>query len=146
MFHFDKEYYNYDGFHNTDLVSIEILGEMRGQQLARLTLSPISYNPKKNKISVVTKLEVSIDFNNVNYDKLDEKRSRFFSHEFEHLFKQCVNYIEYDGAKDVITTYPTKYVIISDPNFQSALQPLIDWKTKKGFKVIEAYTNDPNVV
>ena len=49
MFHFDKEYYNYDGFHNTDLVSIEILGEMRGQQLARLTLSPISYNPKKIK-------------------------------------------------------------------------------------------------
>lgn len=145
MFHFDKEYYNYDGFHNTDLVSIEILGEMRGHQLARLTLSPIRYNPKKNKISVVTKLEVSIDFNNVNYDILDEKRSRFFSHEFEHLFKQCVNYIEYDGAKDVITTYPTKYVIISDPNFQSALQPLIDWKTKKGFKVIEAYTNDPNV-
>ncbi len=145
IFHFDKEYYNYDGFHKTDLVSIEILGKMRGQQLARLTLSPISYNPKKNIISVVTKLEVSIDFNNVNYDILDEKRSRFYSHEFEHLFKQCVNYIQYDGAKDVITTYPTKYVIISDPNFQTALQPLIDWKTKKGFKVIEAYTNDPNV-
>ena len=145
MFHFDKEYYNYDGFHNTDLVSIEILGEMRGQQLGRLTLSPISYNPKKNKISVVTKLEVSIDFNNVNYDILDETRSRFYSHEFEHLFKQCVNYIEYDITKDVITTYPTKYVIISDPNFQSALQPLIDWKTRKGFKVIEGYTNDPNV-
>ena len=34
---------------------------------------------------------------------------------------------------------------MSDPIFQTALQPLIDWKTKKGFSVIEAYTNDPNV-
>ena len=37
------------------------------------------------------------------------------------------------------------YVIVSDPAFQSALQPFIQWKTKKGFKVIQAYTDDPNV-
>ena len=61
------------------------------------------------------------------------------------FFKQCINYIPTQIGKDVITSYPTKYVIISDPNFQSALQPLIDWKTRKGYKVIEGYTNDPNV-
>jgi hypothetical protein len=47
--------------------------------------------------------------------------------------------------KDVITTYPVKYVIIADPSFESALQPLIEWKTRKGFMVIEGYTNDPLV-
>tara|TARA_B100000900_G_scaffold415743_1_gene446957 strand:- start:6643 stop:10101 length:3459 start_codon:yes stop_codon:yes gene_type:complete len=145
MFYFDKEYYNFNGFHNTDLVSVEILGQMRGQQLGRLTLSPISYNPITNEISVITKLEVSIDFNNVDLDVLNQKRNRFYSYEFEHLFKQCINYIPTQIGKDVITSYPTKYVIISDPNFQSALQPLIDWKTRKGYKVIEGYTNDPNV-
>ena len=36
-------------------------------------------------------------------------------------------------GKDVITTNPVKYVIISDPLFQAALQPLVDWKKKKGF-------------
>ena len=35
--------------------------------------------------------------------------------------------------------------IVSDPLFQSSLQPFIEWKTKKGFQIIEAYTNDPNV-
>jgi PKD repeat protein len=29
--------------------------------------------------------------------------------------------------------------------FEDALQPFIDWKTKKGFKVVEAYTNNPLV-
>ena len=48
-------------------------------------------------------------------------------------------------AMDVITTYPVKYVIVADPDFESALQPLVEWKTKKGFIVVEAYTNDPAV-
>ena len=58
--------------------------------------------------------------------------------------KSSINYIPVQD-KDLITTYPVKYVIVSDPSFQPALQPLIDWKTKKGFNVIEAYTNDPLV-
>ncbi len=29
--------------------------------------------------------------------------------------------------------------------FEDALQPFIEWKTKKGFYVVEAYTDDPNV-
>ena len=55
-----------------------------------------------------------------------------------------MNYTEID-QKDVITTYPVKYVIISDPMFQAALQPLVDWKRKKGFLVVEEYTNNPAV-
>jgi hypothetical protein len=43
------------------------------------------------------------------------------------------------------TLYPVSYVIVAPSAFQSALQPFIAWKTKKGFKVIEAYTSDPQV-
>ena len=37
------------------------------------------------------------------------------------------------------------YIIVSDPMFEDALQPFIDWKTRKGFKVVEAYTDNPDV-
>ena len=37
------------------------------------------------------------------------------------------------------------YVIVSDPQFQSALQPFIHWKIKEGFRVIQGYTNNPDV-
>ena len=40
---------------------------------------------------------------------------------------------------------PVTYIIVSDPMFETALQPFIQWKTKKGFNVVEAYTNDPAV-
>ena len=36
-------------------------------------------------------------------------------------------------------------MIVSDRSFEQVLQPFVDWKTKKGFNVIEAYTDDPNV-
>ena len=69
-------------------------------------------------------------------------KSKYYSPDFKHLYNKCINFIP-PSVKDIITTYPVKYVIISDPIYQASLQPFIDWKTRKGFQVIEAYTNDP---
>ena len=143
-FYFNEEYYNYDGFYTNDLVTTELLGKMRGQQLARLSVAPFSYNPTTNELKVVTKLEVKIIFKNIDSVGHKTNKQKYYSPEFNNLFKECINYIPSE-VKDVITTYPVKYVIISDPAFESTLQPLVDWKTKKGFIVVEGYTNDPNV-
>ena len=143
-FYFNDEYYSYDGFYTNDLVTSELLGKMRGQQLARLSVAPFSYNPTTNELKVVTKLEVKIIFKNIDSEGHKINKQKYYSPEFNNLFKECINYIP-SQEKDVITTYPVKYVIISDPAFESALQPLVDWKTKKGFIVVEGYTNDPNI-
>jgi len=143
-FYFNDEYYNYDGFYTNDLVTTELLGKMRGQQLARLSVAPFSYNPTTNELKIVTKLEVKIIFKNIDSEGHKTNKQKYYSAEFNNLFKECINYIP-SQEKDVITTYPVKYVIISDPAFESTLQPLVDWKTKKGFIVVEGYTNDPNV-
>ena len=55
-----------------------------------------------------------------------------------------MNYKPID-IKEVITDEPVTYIIVADPMFESALQPLVEWKTKKGFYVVEAYTDDPTV-
>ncbi|MBG66188.1 MAG: hypothetical protein CMP73_05985 [Flavobacteriales bacterium] len=145
-FYFDNAYYSYKEFHINKLVETKYLGKMRGQQLARLLISPFSYNPSNNQLKIVTKIEVKLTFKNINIENEVNNRKKFYSSEFENLFKKAINYVPLENlTKDIITTYPVKYVIVSDPNFQSAIQPLIEWKTKKGFLVIEAYTNDPLV-
>jgi uncharacterized ubiquitin-like protein YukD len=143
-FYFNEGYYNYDGFFETDIVTTELLGKMRGQQLARLSVAPFQYNPTTNQLKVITKLEVKIIFKNIDFEGHKLNKQKYYSPEFEHVFKGCINYVPLQ-AKDVITTYPVKYVIIADPAFQSELQPLVEWKTKKGFMVVEGYTNDPLV-
>ena len=142
-FYYNEEYYSNDGFYIIDAVTTELLGKMRGQQLARLSVAPIQYNPTTNQLKVITKLEAKVIFKNIDYTTHQLNLERYYSSEFDHVFKGAINYVP--SAKDVITTYPVKYVIVADPAFQSALQPLVQWKTRKGFEVIEAYTNDPNV-
>ena len=143
-FYFNEYYYNLDKFTGNNIVETKLLGRMRGQQLARLSVSPFSYNPTTNELKVVTKVEVKIIFKNIDINADNANRIKYYSPEFESLFKTCVNNTLITG-KDVITTYPVKYVIISDPQFQAALQPLVDWKIKKGFMVVEEYTNNPLV-
>jgi len=143
-FIFNKDSYSQNSFSQSNIVSTELLGFMRDIQLARISVSPISYNPITNELKIITNLEIEFSFIDIDFaaDKLSKQK--YYSADFDHLYKKCINYLP-SNTKDVITTYPVKYVIVSDPIFQTALQPLIDWKTKKGFSVIEAYTNDPNV-
>ena len=143
-FYFNEEYYSNNDFYTNKLITTEFLGKMRGQQLARISIAPFQYNPVTNELKVITKMEVKVVFKNTDISAHLENKKRYYSPEFEHLFKSCLNYMPMQ-EKDVITTYPVKYVIVSDPAFQTALQPLVQWKTKKGFMVVEAYTNDPAV-
>jgi len=143
-FYFQEDFYDIDKFLGNTLVKTELLGKMRGQQLARLSISPIQYNPVTNQLKIITKSEVKVIFKNINTSEDIANRTKYYSSEFESLFKSCVNHTPV-AEKDVITTYPVKYVIISDPQFQAALQPLIDWKRKKGFLVVEEYTNNAAV-
>ena len=144
-FIYNDDYYNFNGFHYVDNVLIKELGIMRGQKLAHLTISPFKYNPVTNQLKIITKIEVKIIFDNLDKNKYKLAKEKYYSPEFEHLFKSCINYIPTYNNDDIITTYPVKYIIISDPLFQSVLQPLIEWKTKKGFNIIEGYTDDPAV-
>lgn len=143
-FHFNKDAYLLDEFTNNKIVRTEFLGTMRGQQLARISVAPIRYNPVTNELKIITKLEVKVVFEHIDRSKNDALKQKYYAAEFEHLFKKCINYLP-TSTKDVITTYPVKYVIIADPMYQNALQDLVEWKTKKGFIVVEGYTNDPNV-
>ena len=143
-FYFDESYYNYNDFHVKELINVNFLGKMRGQQLARLSISPFSYNPKTYELKIVTKLEVKVIFKDIDFVAHKNNIQKYYSTEFEHLYKKCINYLP-SQTKDVITSYPVKYVIIADPSFQAAIQPLVEWKTRKGFMVVEGYTNDPNI-
>ena len=140
VFHIKNKIYKEDRFFQDNIVSTELLGKMREVQLARIIISPFSYNPLKQELEIITSLEIKVSFTNAS----EENNQMFYSAEFEHLYKKCINYLP-PSPEDIITTYPVKYVIISDPLFQAPLQPLIEWKTKKGFHVVESYTNDPNV-
>jgi hypothetical protein len=144
-FSIDEKYYNRDGFGTGNRVTVEEVGIMGGSKMARLTISPIRYNPKTNEIEVATKIQVSVHFVGANYAKtleLKNKMGRCFN---DFTQGKVINKNLSATVNSTNIMRPYKMVIVSNSMFQSTLQPFIKWKKQEGFNVIEAYTSQTNV-
>jgi len=138
----NNEAYNTDDFIPTPLVEVQESGIARSVRLARLVISPIQYNPVANTIKIFKNIQFSIRFKNANYSKTQEFKKKYFSPVFESQFKKSVINYSSEMLKDQITQYPISYLIVSDRMFESTLQPFIELKTRQGYKVAVAYTDD----
>jgi len=144
-FIYNKQAYQINKFRKTTIASVKKLGKVHGVTIGRLTFNPLSYNPVSNVLKVKTNLVVKVSFKDADYTKMAENAKRFYSPYFEGMFQSAlINHHRY-ATRDTLTKYPVKMVIVADPMFQATLQPYIKWKTKKGFYIVEAYTNDPQV-
>ena len=143
-FEYKEDIYSQDKFVGPDLANAKILGKLRGMRLARIIISPIRYNPVNNKIKVYNNIEVEISFSGSDVYETEYVKAATKSIYFQTIYKKIINNRTKDSYDDYpdLTKYPTKYVIVSDPMFESQLQPFVEWKQKKGFHVIEAYTDE----
>lgn len=143
-FIYNQATYQIDDYFGQELIKVVDLGIMRGVRLARVEIAPVLYNPVQNKIKVFDNINVKINFKGGNVQATIQEKENMFSPYFEGIYGKLMNYKPID-IKELITDEPVTYIIVADPMFESALQPFIEWKTKKGFYVVEAYTDDPNV-
>ena len=143
-FKINKKDYSKNAYSTDKIATVKVLGIMRGERIARLNIAPVQYNPVTNSIKVYSNITVELSFENADISKTIEYKKKSESIYFKALNNQLFNYKSLN-TKDNLSRYPIKYVIVSDPMFKDALQPFIQWKTKKGFHVIEAYTDNPSV-
>ncbi len=136
--------YQNNSFGNKKLAVVEVLGFMRGIRIARVDISPVQYNPVTNIIRVYENIDFEIVFEKADISATKELKENYSSPFFEFANRQLFNYKSQNNRENFMR-YPIKYVIISDPMFEDQLQAFIEWKTKKGFTIVEAYTDDPNV-
>ncbi len=145
-FEFNKKAYANNSFSPNDLVTVDQLGTFRGISLARLNVFPIQYNPVTKKVRIYDDIDVRIVFQHPDVNKTLQMKKMNENPYFSGINNMILNYKPLpQQAKDTITKYPVKYVIVSSPLFQTSLQPFVEWKQQKGFTVVQAYTNDPNV-
>ena len=144
-FAFNVATYSKDQFVGADLAKVEIQGFLRGVRLANLVISPVQYNPVTNTLRVYDNLVVDIRFIGGNIAKTKEMRSQFDSPYFRSIYNKVLNLQPAATDRDTLMKMPVKYVIVSPPMFHDALQPFVQWKTRKGFTVVQAYTDDPAV-
>ncbi len=144
-FHFDEIAYNIDQFAGNELVSVHPVGIMRGVRIARIEIAPLQYNPVANTIRVFDQILVEFRFSNGSIAQTIEMKQEQMNPFFSGITQMLFNYKEVETADNLFTFAPITYIIVSDPMFEESLQPLISWKNRKGFRVVEAYTDDPAV-
>ncbi|MBN2863547.1 MAG: hypothetical protein JXN62_10320 [Bacteroidales bacterium] len=125
-FAIDKTIYEARDLIQADTVTIESIGTLRGKKLACLLISPVRYNPHANLLEVITSMKIEIIF---SASKASTPESNIFN---SLLSKSLSNYY----PSDLIPGYtdkPVRMVILTDTTFRKHLDPLIKWKTQKGF-------------
>lgn len=133
-----NEIYAEGGMYQPQTVTIEEAGIMRGIRLVKVIVNPFSYDIADNALTISDDITVELSFRNANTRSTDIKDSKY-SPAFEALYSKIWNY---KRTRDAAMHYPIKYVIVADRMFEEALQPYIAWKTKKGFNVVTAYTDE----
>lgn len=142
-FEFRREVYQQGGYYTLPLAETRDLGIMRALRLGVLSVAPVEYDPAANSMRIYKRLVIRVEFLHPDWESTLDMRRRYYSPFFEPVYQQIINYEPLPSMiLDDLVTYPVKYVVISDRMFESQLRPFIEWKTKKGFNVIEAYTDD----
>jgi hypothetical protein len=143
-FQYDRKVYKKDDFIGSDLVQIEVLGTMRGNQIGRISISPVLYNPVQKKLKVATETEIEISFVPTAASPKSHIPLKSGPYD-EFIFRNFLNSPQNMLKSSGFSGGPMKYVILSDPMFRDALVPFVEWKTKRGFDVIEVYKGDDGV-
>lgn len=133
------------GIEEQDLAQVEVLGEMRGTRIGRVTVAPFQYNPATHTLRVYTVLNVEIGFENSDMAATYAKKTRYASPCFSLLASEMLNPIQVPMPKAEAYDCPIPYVIVADPMFRDSLQGFVEWKTRLGFDVRQAYTDNPEV-
>lgn len=135
--------YNSNSFTETPLVKVNHIGTMRALVLARLDISPVQYNPATGMVRVYDHIGAEIIFTHPDLKATQNLLDKYSSPWYQALYSRIPNYPK--SAYSLITSSPATYVIVAHSSFKNTLKRFIAWKTRKGFRVIAGYTDNPAV-
>ena len=142
VFQYNKAAYKTRSFANAPEVKVEMLGTMRGVQIASLQVEPISYNPSNNTIRVFNDINFEVDFEGADIELTEENLVGSYSPYYDVVYKQMFNSrtladVFYDHP-DLYET-PVRMTVVANEMFEEALLPWLAWKTQKGFYIDVKY-------
>ena len=122
------------------IITLEQEGKMRGVNIARLQFNPFRYDADRNELTIYHSLVFT-----VTPGQYDASGTPLRSKPFEKAVQPVIRDQYAGGLKRLVQVEPVTMVILSDTMFRESLQPLVQWKREKGFRIIEAYTSDSAV-
>ncbi len=145
-FYYNEATYSTNAFYAPDKIAFyEYEGQMRATRLGRIQINPFAYNPVTNQLKVYNNIVIKVTFVHPDWQATSQIKAKYSSPYFTDGSDVVLNPGMIPTPKALTQSVPVTYVIVAPPEFRDSLQPFVEWKKLKGFDVIEAYTDDPNV-
>ncbi len=138
-FTLDESVYARDSFGDDPVVEIGSPAVLRDLRLVTLTFRPVRYNPATGTLKIARRIRIEATFTDPSGGS-EKTASRPIPPSFDNLYRSLVvNYEQMTEGRDV---QPGAWVVIcpNDAGVTSRLQPLLDWRKRKGSPVTLATT------
>ncbi|MCR5657709.1 MAG: hypothetical protein K6G25_00105 [Bacteroidales bacterium] len=136
----ESAYQSSRGFRSEPMAVVNVVGTMRGVQLGKMTIEPVSYDPVNNVIRVFNNIEVTVHFDGANAqateDMLLQTYSPYFNGIYNMLFNVRAVRDAYSDHPDLYTT-PVKMLVVTTSTYTNStpFQNWLAWKKQKGIDV-----------
>ena len=142
-----EEAYQTRGLSTEPKAVVSVDGTMRGVQLGKMTIDPVSYDPVNNVIRVFNDIEVTVHFDGADVKATEEMLLKTYSPAFDAVYAQMFNNKAitdvYSDHPDLYKT-PVRILVICYSGFRgnAALNSWLQWKLQKGYYVDIYYTDE----
>ncbi len=137
--------YQTRGLRSEPKAMVSVDGTMRGVQIGRMSIEPVSYDPVNGILRVFNDIEVEVSFEGADAKATEDLLVKTYSPYFNSLYKQLFNSRAildvYDEHPDLYSA-PVKMLVIANRMFEDCIQEWVEWKTTKGIYVDVNYTDN----
>ncbi|MCD4655355.1 hypothetical protein K8T06_15650, partial [bacterium] len=137
-FDMNKALYSQERFLSQPEVRIEEIAFMRGHRIVVLEISPVAYNPVSNQLLFADSFAVKLELSGSDRELTQQMDYRYYNNAYEILLQdKVINHTAYRGRDYTFPpTAPVSYLIVTLPDYTSALAPFVEWKTIEGYEVV----------
>jgi hypothetical protein len=137
----NKQVYESKDFYPGNIVQYSGQGYKDGFNIANLIIYPLQYAGYDGRLRFANSITIDIDYD-INMSNIKYERDDVVSIVKGTILKMIINPEDMDIYRPYKSTYISKnlyydtipYVIITTPEFECEMEPLAEWKTKKGLK------------
>ncbi|MCD6180817.1 MAG: hypothetical protein J7K89_00355, partial [Candidatus Cloacimonetes bacterium] len=133
-FMMDKRFYDTNSQYPVQFASMDKPGIWRDVVISGLHVVPFQYNPATRQLEVITSCTVEIEFYGYDADTAIN-RDKAISPMFYNMYQAAlINFDAENFTRDLTDEATTKYLIITNTEALTTIQPFVDWKNQQGFK------------
>ena len=136
-FVYNESAYQTRGFRSEPMAVVSMEGTMRGIQVGKMTIEPVSYDPVSNTLRVFNDIEVEVHFDGADARATEDLLVKTYTPYFDIIYKQLFNgravLDVYSQHPDLYTT-PVKMIVITTATYanNATFQNWVNWKKQKG--------------